>query len=147
MPSDPFLHYRRSYGQAARAATVIAPTMCVVPLGTVRSSPNCSKAFAMTTQDRALNPWTKLPISLRAIISGLLIALAAANVWPLLLLNLGVPLAAFAEAIFLALYLWWAGGGGPPRTTKPPAPRRSGAADCRPRNGLGALSPRSSSPP
>ena len=69
----------------------------------------------MTTQDRALNPWTKLPISLRAIISGLLIALAAANVWPLLLLNLGVPLAAFAEAIFLALYLWWAGGGGPPR--------------------------------
>ena len=72
----------------------------------------------MTTQDRALNPWTKLPISLRAIISGLLIALAAANVWPLLLLNLGVPLAAFAEAIFLALYLWWAGGGGPPRTTQ-----------------------------
>src|SRR5437870_12170579 len=120
--------------------------MCVVPLGTVRSSPNCSKAFAMTTQDRALNPWTKLPISLRAIISGLLIALAAANVWPLLLLNLGVPLAAFAEAIFLALYLWWAGGGGPPRTTKPPAPRRSGAADCRPRNGLGPLSRRLSSP-
>ncbi len=72
----------------------------------------------MTTQDRALNPWAKLPISLRAIISGLLIALAAANVWPLLLLNLGVPLAAFAEAIFLALYLWWAGGGGPPRTTQ-----------------------------
>src|SRR6266581_9468763 len=43
--------------------------MCVVPLGTVRSSPNCSKAFTMTTQDRALNPWAKLPISLRAIIS------------------------------------------------------------------------------
>src|SRR5437667_9069702 len=92
--------------------------MCVVPLGTVRSSPNCSKAFTMTTQDRALNPWPKFPTSLRAIISGLLIALAAANVWPLLLLNLGVPFAAFAEAIFLALYLWWAGGGGPPRTTQ-----------------------------
>src|SRR5438128_3430860 len=92
--------------------------MCVVPLGTVRSSPNCSKASTMTTQDRALNPWAKLPISLRAIISGLLISLAAANVWPLLLLNLGVPFAAFAEAIFLALYLWWAGGGGPPRTTQ-----------------------------
>ena len=72
----------------------------------------------MTTQDRKLHPWAKLPISLRAIISGLLIALAATNVWPLLLLNLGVPLAAFAEAIFLALYLWWAGGGGPPRTTQ-----------------------------
>ena len=72
----------------------------------------------MTAQHRELNPWAKLPTSLRAIISGLLIALAAANVWPLLLLNLGVPLAAFAEAIFLALYLWWAGGGGPPRTTQ-----------------------------
>ncbi len=40
------------------------------------------------------------------------------NVWPLLLLNLGVPLAAFAEAIFLGLFLWWTGGGGPPRTNK-----------------------------
>src|SRR6266481_5637629 len=39
------------------------------------------------------------------------------NVWPLLLLNLGVPLAALAEAIFLGLFLWWTGGGGPPRTT------------------------------
>jgi membrane protease YdiL (CAAX protease family) len=29
-----------------------------------------------------------------------------------------VPLAAIAEAIFLALYVWWAGGGGPPRTTQ-----------------------------
>jgi hypothetical protein len=58
-----------------------------------------------------------LPISLRAVISGLLITLAAANVWPLLLLSLGVPLAAFVEAIFLGLFLWWIGGGGPPRTT------------------------------
>ena len=39
--------------------------------------------------------------------------------WPLLLLNLGVPLAAFAEAIFLGFFLWWTGGGGPPHTTKP----------------------------
>jgi hypothetical protein len=60
-----------------------------------------------------------LRISLRAVISGLLITLAAVNVWPLLLLNLGVPLAAFAEAIFLGLFLWWTGGG-PPHTTKPP---------------------------
>jgi membrane protease YdiL (CAAX protease family) len=35
-----------------------------------------------------------------------------------LLLTLGVPLAATAEAIFLTLYIWWAGGGGPPRTTR-----------------------------
>ena len=36
--------------------------------------------------------------------------------WPLLLLNLGAPLAALAEATFLALYVWWCSGGGPPRT-------------------------------
>jgi membrane protease YdiL (CAAX protease family) len=60
----------------------------------------------------------RLPISLRAIVSGLLIALVAANVWLLLLLNLGAPLAAIGEAIFLALYVWWASGGGPPGTTQ-----------------------------
>jgi membrane protease YdiL (CAAX protease family) len=62
--------------------------------------------------------WAKLPSSLLAIGTGLLIALAPANVWPLLLLNLGVPLAAIIEVIFLGLYLWWASGGGPPRTTQ-----------------------------
>lgn len=72
----------------------------------------------MTTQDTAPSLWMKLPISLRAIISGLLIALVAANVWLLLLLNLGAPLAAIGEAIFLALYVWWARGGGSPGTTQ-----------------------------
>src|SRR6202035_3536701 len=62
--------------------------------------------------------WSRLPVSLRAIISGLLIALVAANVWPVLLLKLGVPLAAIAEVIFLSLYIWWAAGGGPPRTAQ-----------------------------
>jgi membrane protease YdiL (CAAX protease family) len=60
----------------------------------------------------------KLPITLRAIIPGFLLAIAAINVWPLLLLNLGVPLAAFTEAIFLGLFIWWASGGGSPRSTK-----------------------------
>jgi membrane protease YdiL (CAAX protease family) len=41
-----------------------------------------------------------------------------ANVWPLLLLNLGTPLASILEASFLGLYLWWAGGGGPPQAWK-----------------------------
>jgi membrane protease YdiL (CAAX protease family) len=67
---------------------------------------------------RYFSGWTRLPVALRAIISGLLIALLPANVWPLLLVNLGVPLAAIAEVIFLALYVWWASGGGPPRTTQ-----------------------------
>jgi membrane protease YdiL (CAAX protease family) len=72
----------------------------------------------MTTQDRAPSRWANLPISLRAVIAGLLVTLAAVNVWPLLLLNLGVPLAAFAEAISLGLFLWWTSGGGPPRTAQ-----------------------------
>jgi membrane protease YdiL (CAAX protease family) len=72
----------------------------------------------MTTQDRPLTRWANLPVSLRAIVSGLLITLVAVNVWPLLLVNLGVPLAAFAEAIFLGLFLWWTSGAGPSRTTQ-----------------------------
>jgi membrane protease YdiL (CAAX protease family) len=48
-------------------------------------------------------------------VSGLLIALVAANVWPVLLVSLGVPLATISEAVFLSLYIWWAGGGGPSR--------------------------------
>jgi membrane protease YdiL (CAAX protease family) len=70
----------------------------------------------MTTPAR--NLWTRLPITLRAIIVGFLIAAVAANVWLLLLLNLGVQLAAMIEAIFLAFFLWWAHGGGPPSASR-----------------------------
>lgn len=73
----------------------------------------------MTTPGHLPSRWGKLPVWLRAIVSGLLIALPAANLWPLLLLNFGAPLAAIAEAIFLAVYVWWAAGGGPPRATRP----------------------------
>ena len=62
--------------------------------------------------------WSRLPVSLRSIVSGILIALVAANVWPVLLVSLGVPLATISEAVFLSLYVWWAGGGGPPRKTQ-----------------------------
>jgi membrane protease YdiL (CAAX protease family) len=62
--------------------------------------------------------WAQLPVSFRAVVTGLLIGLAPANVWPPLLLNLGVPIAATTEAVFLALYLWWASGGGPPITSR-----------------------------
>jgi len=72
----------------------------------------------MASQDRAPSPWAKLPTSARAILSGLLVALVAANVWPLFLLHLGVPLAAVAEVIFLAMFLWWTAGEGPPRATQ-----------------------------
>jgi membrane protease YdiL (CAAX protease family) len=62
--------------------------------------------------------WARLPVSLRAVISGLVIGLAPANVWLPLLLTLGVPLAATTEILFLALYIWWASGGGPPLTSQ-----------------------------
>src|SRR5580698_7849473 len=74
----------------------------------------------MTTKQGAASPWSKVPVALRAILTGLAIGMVAANVWPLLLLNLGAPVAAVLELIFLAAYLWWAAGGG--------APRRWGAA-------------------
>jgi len=73
----------------------------------------------MTAQDNQRNRWATLPVSLRAIITGILIALIPANVWPPLLLSLGVPLAATIEVVFLGLYVWWASGGGPPERTRP----------------------------
>ncbi len=72
----------------------------------------------MTMPERAPSLWTRLPIAVRAIITGILIFAPAANVWPLLLRNLGVPLAAVLEALFLVLFLWWASGGGPPRAAQ-----------------------------
>src|SRR5947209_9381919 len=71
----------------------------------------------MRAQENETGGWAKLPVSLRAIVAGIVIALIPANVWPPLLLNLGVPLAATIEAVFLGLYVWWASGGGPPART------------------------------
>jgi len=73
----------------------------------------------MTAKNGAASPWSKMPVSLRAIVSGLVIGMVAANVWPLLLLNLGTPIAAIVELIFLGVYLWWVAGGGPPRKSQP----------------------------
>ena len=73
---------------------------------------------ATTTPARAPSFWTRLPITLRAIVAGFLIAAIAANVWLLLLLNLGVQLASIVEALFLTLFVWWAGGGGPLRAAQ-----------------------------
>jgi membrane protease YdiL (CAAX protease family) len=56
----------------------------------------------------------RVPVVIRAVLSGILIGMIAANVWPLLLLKLGMPAAAGAELAFLALYVWWVAGGGPP---------------------------------
>jgi membrane protease YdiL (CAAX protease family) len=68
----------------------------------------------------ASNPgtWGRPLIIVRAVIVGLLAGMIAANVWPLLLLNLGMPIAALAEVVFLGAYIWWVAGGGPPRSLK-----------------------------
>lgn len=62
--------------------------------------------------------WARLPVVFRAIVTGLAIGLVAANVWPLLVLHLGTPVAAATEIAFLAAYIWWASGGGPPPAWK-----------------------------
>ena len=59
-----------------------------------------------------------MPVLRRAVTFGVLIALIPANVWLMLLTTLGVPVAACAEAVFLAVFVWWARGGGPPRTLR-----------------------------
>ena len=55
-----------------------------------------------------------IPLTLRAVVGGIVVGLSAANVWPLLLLNLGAPIAAGIELVFLGLYFWWASGAGWP---------------------------------
>jgi membrane protease YdiL (CAAX protease family) len=67
------------------------------------------------TADSPSVPQPRVPLALSAIGTGLLVGLAAANVWPLLLGTLGMPRAAGAEALFLALYVLWARGGVAPR--------------------------------
>jgi membrane protease YdiL (CAAX protease family) len=64
--------------------------------------------------DRA-RPWVRSALDLRAIVFGLLIGMVAANLWPVLLLKVGMPAAAALELALLAVYVFWSAGGGPPR--------------------------------
>ena len=73
----------------------------------------------MTINARRVTPWSRLPGALRAVVSGFLIAMVAANVWLVLLRSLNVVLGAAIEAAFLGLYLLWAAGLGPPRAAQP----------------------------
>jgi len=72
----------------------------------------------MTSDSRVPGLWLRMPLALRAIVSGLLIALIAANVWPVLLFKLGAAVAAIVEIAFLAIYVWWASRHGAPRSTR-----------------------------
>lgn len=62
--------------------------------------------------------WSRVPVIVRAAVIGIVVGMVAANVWPILLLKLGMPIAAGAEAVFLIAYIWWAGGGGPPSSLR-----------------------------
>lgn len=72
----------------------------------------------MAASESTRGGWARVPVAVRAVVSGLLVGLVAANVWPVLLVSLGVPLGALAEIIFLGVYVWWAAGGGPPRSMR-----------------------------
>jgi membrane protease YdiL (CAAX protease family) len=67
-----------------------------------------------STNEQSAQNGFRIPVVLRSIVIGLAVGLIAANVWVPLLVVLGMPGAALAEAVFLALYFWWAGGGGIP---------------------------------
>jgi membrane protease YdiL (CAAX protease family) len=60
----------------------------------------------------------RVPRIAQAVGSGLVVGLTAANVWPLLLVGFGMPVAGILEAGFLALYFWWASGHGFPASLK-----------------------------
>src|ERR1700739_1312941 len=62
--------------------------------------------------------WNRIPVVARAVITGILVGLIAANLWPVFLFKLGMPKAAAVEAVFLAVYVWWVRGGGPPKSWK-----------------------------
>ena len=72
----------------------------------------------MHVNARSQDLWHRVLIVVRAVIVGLLVGMIAANIWPLLLLSLGMPVAAGAEIAFLALYLWWVSGRGPPSSLR-----------------------------
>jgi membrane protease YdiL (CAAX protease family) len=59
--------------------------------------------------------WGHIPVVIRAVVVGIVVGMVAANVWPILLLKLGMPRAAGLEVLFLGAYVWWARGGGPPQ--------------------------------
>jgi membrane protease YdiL (CAAX protease family) len=63
--------------------------------------------------------WGRVPVIIRAVIVGIFVGMIAANVWPILLLTLGMPTAAVVEVTFLIVYVWWVAGGGPPARFKP----------------------------
>jgi len=69
----------------------------------------------MSSGERARGHSIQPPVRLSALLVGVLVAMAAANVWPPLLLNLGALPGAIIEITFLAGFIWWAQGGGPPK--------------------------------
>jgi membrane protease YdiL (CAAX protease family) len=72
----------------------------------------------MQTSPQATGERPRIVPVLTAIVVGIVVAMLAANVWPILLLSFGVPIAAVMEILFLAAYLYWMAGGWPPTTLR-----------------------------
>jgi membrane protease YdiL (CAAX protease family) len=72
----------------------------------------------MSTHEGSVSRHSRVPVWLKSVVYGLVMFGLAANVWPVLLRALRMPLAAVAEAAFLAVYCWWAGGNGSPYSTQ-----------------------------
>jgi membrane protease YdiL (CAAX protease family) len=70
----------------------------------------------MKSPSPAASSSSRIPVTIRAIVGGLVIGMIPANVWLvfLVVLKLPVVIATAAELVFLAAYIWWARGGGPP---------------------------------
>ena len=72
----------------------------------------------MTFVEHAPGDSIDRPTRLSALLAGVLVAIIAANTWPLLLVNLGALPASIIEIAFLATFMWWAHGGGPPESMR-----------------------------
>lgn len=72
----------------------------------------------MTRNDRAPGLWARLPVTLRAVISGVVIALIGIYAWGGALFGLGPEKAIPVTLVFLALYMFWASGHLPPGATR-----------------------------
>jgi membrane protease YdiL (CAAX protease family) len=89
--------------------------------------------------------WSRLPVTVRAVIAGLLVCLPAANVLPALALGIGTAsavammLAAGLEIAFLAAFLWWTRGNEPPLSTRAARTAASRAGSLSLRQWLWAL--------
>src|SRR6476646_5834491 len=90
--------------RAREAITRFAGRIRLVVARFGASTDRSGRSRGMAEQVYRAGFWGRLPVIPKAVVTGIVIGLAAANVWVPLLLTLGMPEAAVAEAAFLAIY-------------------------------------------